>query len=192
MEVLRPRPFPAAPPSDNNLINGNGDLRCDDSLGPSPCPDSSKLSRFRLVPGKTHRLRLINAGSEGMQRFSIDNYSLTVIANDFVPLEPYETDIITLAVGQRADVLVNVPSDASGAVWMRSVISDICSFSNHRTAHAVAYFSDEYEHRTPETSSHPVDDRDCNGVSHTSCVFIRSSGADQRTGSHRYCKTVVL
>jgi hypothetical protein len=29
---------------------------------------------------------LINAGSEGIQRFSIDGHNMTVIANDFVPI----------------------------------------------------------------------------------------------------------
>jgi FtsP/CotA-like multicopper oxidase with cupredoxin domain len=39
---------------------------------------------------------LINAGAEGMQKFSIDGHNLTVIANDFVPIIPYTTQGLSL------------------------------------------------------------------------------------------------
>ncbi|RYP22778.1 hypothetical protein DL765_001487 [Monosporascus sp. GIB2] len=158
-EVLRPRPFPAAPPSDHNLINGRGDMRCELTAGPAPCPDASRLFKLRLARGRTHRLRLLNAGAEGMQRFSIDGLALRVIAADFVPIEPYETPVVTLAVGQRADVLVTVPEGAAGNRWMRSYISDICSFSNHHPAYGVVYFDDP--DATPSSLGHEVDDTDC-------------------------------
>lgn len=45
---------------------------------------------------------------------------MTVIAVDFTPVEAYETSILTLAVGQRADVLVKGKGDPSASVWMRS------------------------------------------------------------------------
>lgn len=56
------------------------------------------MSKFRFKKGKVHRLRLINAGAEGLQRFSIDGHLLTVIANDFVPVQPYTTKVVTLGV----------------------------------------------------------------------------------------------
>lgn len=56
------------------------------------------MSKFRFKKGKVHRLRLINAGAEGLQRFSIDGHTLTVIANDFVPVKPYTTKVVTLGV----------------------------------------------------------------------------------------------
>ena len=56
------------------------------------------LAKFEFTTGKTHRLRLINGGSEGTQRFTIDNHTMTVIANDFVPVKPYETNVVTLGV----------------------------------------------------------------------------------------------
>lgn len=45
---------------------------------------------------------------------------MTVVAVDFVPVEAYETSILTLAVGQRADVLVKGKKDPTGKFWMRS------------------------------------------------------------------------
>jgi len=44
------------------------------------------------------RIRIINAGSEGIQKFSIDDHDLIVIANDFTQIVPYTTKIVTLAV----------------------------------------------------------------------------------------------
>jgi len=49
------------------------------------------MSTFNLTAGQVHRLRLINAGAEGIQKFSIDGHNLTVFANDFVPINPYTT-----------------------------------------------------------------------------------------------------
>ena len=81
------------PSSDNNLINGRNNFPCltialTDS---TPCNSNAGTSSFQLTAGKAHRLRLINAGAEGIQKFSLDGHNLTVIANDFVPVVPYET-----------------------------------------------------------------------------------------------------
>lgn len=87
-----------APKSVNNLINGKMNYNCSLVTDETPCTDNAGLSKFQFTTGKKHLLRLINAGAEGIQKFSIDNHTMTVIANDFVPIEPYETDIVTLSV----------------------------------------------------------------------------------------------
>ena len=56
------------------------------------------LSKFSFQSGKKHRLRLINAGADSVQKFTIDRHKMTVIANDFVPVVPYETKVVTLGV----------------------------------------------------------------------------------------------
>ena len=78
-----PDPF-----SDNNLINGKMYFDCSTVAAgdTTPCNSNGGISKFMLTTGKTHMLRIINAGSAGLQRFSIDNHELTVIANDFVPI----------------------------------------------------------------------------------------------------------
>lgn len=63
-----------------------------------PCTSNLDLSKFRFKAGKTHLLRLINAGAAGLQKFSIDEHQMTVIANDFVPVQPYNTSVVTLGV----------------------------------------------------------------------------------------------
>ncbi len=63
-----------------------------------PCTDDAPLAKFTFQKGKLHRLRLINAGAAGQQVFSIDEHEMTVIANDYVPIEPYTTKTVFLGV----------------------------------------------------------------------------------------------
>ncbi|KAL2016586.1 hypothetical protein VTK56DRAFT_3287 [Thermocarpiscus australiensis] len=94
--------------SDNNLINGKMNFDCS-TVAPgdkTPCTNSAGISKFRFQTGKTHRLRLINSGANGIQHFSIDGHTLTVIEEDFVPVKPYNTTVVKLGFGQRTDVLV--------------------------------------------------------------------------------------
>lgn len=58
--------------------------------------------------------------ASGIQKFAIDNHMMTVIAVDFVPVQAYNIDIVTLGVGQRVDVLVKGKSDPDASFWMRS------------------------------------------------------------------------
>lgn len=78
------------------------------------CTPNAGISKFRFQSGKSYLLRLINTSAEGMQKFSIDGHNFTVIANDFVPINPYTTDLITLGVAQRSDVIVCVKSVEMG------------------------------------------------------------------------------
>ena len=45
---------------------------------------------------------------------------MTVIATDFVPTTPYVTDVVTLGVGQRTDVLVTAGNYPGQSFWMRT------------------------------------------------------------------------
>jgi FtsP/CotA-like multicopper oxidase with cupredoxin domain len=121
------------PVSNNNLINGRNNYACD-GTNPS-CIRISGLSQFRFHSGKSMRLRLINHGAQAGQKFSIDNHNFTVIANDFVPIEPYITDNIILGVGQRADIIVNGTGKATDAVWMRALA---CGFTDTKSPLALA------------------------------------------------------
>jgi FtsP/CotA-like multicopper oxidase with cupredoxin domain len=85
------------PASNNNLINGKMNFPCYKDVN---CTANAGVSKFSFTSGKKHRLRLINMSAEAMQKFSIDGHTMTVIANDFVPVEPYEVAVVTLAVGQ--------------------------------------------------------------------------------------------
>ncbi|MCJ1445080.1 MAG: hypothetical protein MMC23_005585 [Stictis urceolatum] len=58
--------------------------------------------------------------------FSIDNHTMIVIAMDFVPIEPFETEYISIGMGQRYDVIVTA-DQSSGDYWMRAVPQTTCS-----------------------------------------------------------------
>jgi FtsP/CotA-like multicopper oxidase with cupredoxin domain len=95
----------AVPLSNNNLINGKMNYPCQNTT--FVCTPNAGISKFSFTSGKKYLLRLINTSAEGIQKFTIDGHNFTVIANDFVHINPYETNVITLGVGQRSDVIVS-------------------------------------------------------------------------------------
>ncbi|KAM3071831.1 hypothetical protein ACMFMG_009688 [Clarireedia jacksonii] len=153
--VSNPRPL-----SDNNLINGKMTFNCStkDAGDNTECDDNAGISKFKFTTGKTHRLRLINAGGEALQRFSIDGHNMTVIANDFVPIVPYTTNVVTLGIGQRSDVLVTAHGNPRSAYWMRSNISTPCSGAKQPYALAAIYYDRADTTLTPASTAWNVPD----------------------------------
>ena len=144
------------PNSDNNLINGKMNYDCA-LANNTECVPNAGLSKFRFESGKVHRLRLINAGAEALQKFTIDEHEMTVIATDFTPIKPYKTKVVTLGVGQRADVLVEGKdcSRSQKAYWMRSDIpAGTCSHSNQSHALAAIYYDGDTDSVPQSTKVH--------------------------------------
>lgn len=164
-----------APLSDSNLINGRNNYDCSQKVAndTTPCRSNAGISNFRFTPGKVHRLRLINSGAEGVQKFSVDGHVMTVIANDFVPVVPYETKgkqatnvqsylnntnspiVVTLGIGQRTDVLITgLPSNATCAYLMRSSIAAApCSGTLNPDATAIVYYKHDALKQGPPNST---------------------------------------
>lgn len=146
--------------SDNNLINGKMHFDCATVAAgdKTPCTNTAGISQFTFQTGKTHRLRLINSGSDGVQRFTIDEHMLTVIAEDFVPVKPYNTTVVTLGVGQRADVLVKADAGKpNSAFWMRSNLT-VCSAARQPNAVAAVYYDRANVSATPTSGAWSVPD----------------------------------
>jgi len=100
---------PAAPPiSDSILVNGTG---VTGGVG--------TYATTTLTPGKKHKLRLVNTGINQYIHVSLDGHPFTVVAADFVPIKPYTSTSLVLAVGQRYDVIINA-NQASGNYWFRT------------------------------------------------------------------------
>jgi len=146
--------------SDNNLINGKMHFDCS-TVAPgdlTPCVSNAGVSKFRFQTGKTHRLRLINSGGDGVQRFSIDEHTLTVFAEDFVPVKPYNTSVVRLGVGQRADVVVTANAgQPSSAFWMRSNLTS-CSPARQPNALAIVYYDQADTSGTPSSRAWDIPD----------------------------------
>jgi len=108
---------------------------------------------------------LINAGGTATQKFSIDNHEMTVVANDFVPIRPYTTSVITLGVGQRSDVLVEAKGKFTDAVWMRSDLDQGCfpAVANQPHALAAVYYPGASS-KPPDTSATLWTSNNCSNV----------------------------
>ena len=159
-QVMAPAAEALLPPvSNNNLINGKANYPCASAAG-LPCTENAGISKFYIESGKTYRLRLINGGAEGIQKFSIDGYKLTIFANDFVPIQPYDVDVVTLGIGQRSDVLLKATGKPTDAVWMRSTLGASafdggCTLNDGISPEAVAaiYYEDANTSAIPTTTS---------------------------------------
>jgi FtsP/CotA-like multicopper oxidase with cupredoxin domain len=153
-------------PIENNLINGKNDYDCSLEEEGRACTPNAPLSQYKFTPGKKHLLRLINAGGSSNQKFSVDGHKLTVVANDFVQVQPYEIDVVTLGVGQRSDVIVTAKEEATDPVWMRSELDVPCQNGTvHRPlAKAIVYFSDAAPEVLPTTEGHAWESVDCLNV----------------------------
>ncbi|EJD49497.1 putative extracellular dihydrogeodin oxidase/laccase [Auricularia subglabra TFB-10046 SS5] len=115
------RTGPPRPP--NFLIDGTNALPT----------DTTKGKRFvrTFEAGKKYRLRLINTSVDSFFRVSLDGHTMTVIASDFVPIKPYTTETIGLAIGQRYDVIIEANQDASKSYWFRVWPQISCSQSDN-------------------------------------------------------------
>ncbi|KAI1851207.1 hypothetical protein JX265_006165 [Neoarthrinium moseri] len=129
--------------SDNNLINGKN------SFGDNDAP----LASFNFTSGKSIRLRLINPSAFAVEKISIDGHSMTVIANDFVPVQPYVIDTVTLAAGQRTDVVVQANGSSTDSIWLRAFKPPNCSPSKPDSNLALAAIFYENADRTQAPAS---------------------------------------
>jgi FtsP/CotA-like multicopper oxidase with cupredoxin domain len=150
------------PASNNNLVNGKNNYPCANTT--LKCTPNAGLSKFKFEHGKKYRLRLVNPSSEATQKISIDGHKFTVIAQDFVPIVPYETDLITLGVAQRSDVIVEAVGDSKSSYWFRSTLGvgqTACSLPDgvSPNAMAVIYYEDADADAVPTTTSDISQDR---------------------------------
>ncbi|KAI2624506.1 multicopper oxidase [Xylaria nigripes] len=145
------------PKSDNSLINGKNNYNCSMAARNSTCYENAGLAHFSFSPGKSHRLRLMNTGAAALVHFSLDGHKMKVMANDFEPIVPYETDVVTLHVGQRTDVLVKADANPKETYWMRSTISRNCSVTSIAEAKAiVSYQGFSNNIQQPNSTMHPA------------------------------------
>lgn len=151
------------PFADNNLINGKMNYDCSLAAPGVNCTSNAGISKFNFTSGKAHRLRLINGAAEAIMRFSIDSHNMTIMANDFVPIEPYTTDVVTLGVGQRTDVIVQANLPAGSSVFMRSLISSctLTDNSTQREALAAIFYDGADTTETPPSNPTTFDDSHC-------------------------------
>jgi FtsP/CotA-like multicopper oxidase with cupredoxin domain len=105
-------------------------------------------------------------------KFTIDGHNFTVFANDFKPVIPYSTKVVTLGVGQRSDVVVEAVGKTGDSFWMRSEMGNVfaqsgCSFTDGVSTQAVAavYYDGADTDSVPTTVSEltTADKNACSG-----------------------------
>jgi len=107
------------PPSATNfLVNGTG-----------KSANGGKYNSVTITKGKKYRLRLINSSVDSYIRVSLDGHSMSVIASDFIPINPFSTQSLLIAIGQRYDVVINA-NQTAGNYWFRADITTDCFSAN--------------------------------------------------------------
>ncbi|KAI7536450.1 Laccase-3 [Hortaea werneckii] len=120
-QTVGPAPEHGPRTLDTGLINGMnvwGNEADADVVG--------KRFEMSVVRGKTYKLRLVNSAIQSTFAFYIDSHKMKVIANDFVPIVPYETDVLFINIGQRYEVLVTFDQEVDD-YWMRSDNQQSCA-----------------------------------------------------------------
>lgn len=69
-------------------------------------------------------------------RVSLDNHNFQVIAADFVPVKPFTAQYLTMAVGQRYDVIITANQTANN-YWFRADRASECGSSNAGAGRAI-------------------------------------------------------
>jgi len=83
------------PTMDNGLINGLNVWGADGSAN-----QTGTRAEFTFKAGKKHLLRIVNGAIQASYKFSIDGHKMKVIQADFVPIEPYWTDVLNINIGK--------------------------------------------------------------------------------------------
>jgi multicopper oxidase len=96
-------------PFQSALINGKG------RFGTSNSP----LEVFAVKPKQRVRFRMANIGTTYEMRVCLDGHRMTVIAVDGIPTMPFTVDSVTLDVGERCDVIVEMDQLAAN-YWLRA------------------------------------------------------------------------
>lgn len=142
----------------NGLINGTnvyGDDGATNQTG----------SRFSTAfkSGSSYRMRLVNAAIDTLFKFSVDNHTIQVIAADLVPIVPYTTDVLSVGIAQRYDIIVTADqASLADNFWMRAEPATACSSTNEMQSNikGIVYYGDSAG--TPTTTAYTgASDTDC-------------------------------
>ncbi|RMD40677.1 hypothetical protein DV735_g4428, partial [Chaetothyriales sp. CBS 134920] len=161
------------PPGDNILINGT-------NVNTVNSDDPGEYSRVKVQKGMSYRLRVINTSTNDNFKIGLDSHDIQVIAADFVPLRPFYTDWLFIAIGQRYDIIIHADQDVA-SYWFHVVPQDGCSSNLNTNALAI------FEYEGAESDTPPDDDRtnapssDCYDPNDELIPFVRLDVPDNGT-----------
>jgi len=77
-----------------NLLNGKSKFDCDPASDPRCTGTGGEWFEVLFHEGTTYKLNIINSRTLFTYNFWIDGHDITVLSTDFVPIEPYKTNIL--------------------------------------------------------------------------------------------------
>ncbi|KAH8727668.1 laccase-1 precursor [Phaeosphaeriaceae sp. PMI808] len=104
------------PQADNILVNGTH-VNAD---------GGGNYAKMNVVKGKKYRIRIINTSVDAFFSVSMDGHPFTVITADFVPVKKWVTNQLTLAIGQRYDVVISANQTVDN-YWFRVSPGTLCA-----------------------------------------------------------------
>ncbi|TEY54226.1 hypothetical protein BOTCAL_0241g00080 [Botryotinia calthae] len=153
--------------ANNNLISGKMYFNCSAITVNASCTANAGLSKFYFRPG-----------TKGNQKFSVDGHALTAIAVDFVAVVPYDTNVVTVGVGQRTYVIVKAIGKPGSSYWMRSNFSQLCASSPSQQPNALAVVLYDGANTTSRPKSAPFayNETNClNDPLNTTTPYVKST-----------------
>lgn len=152
------------PTQQTGLINGTNTYTDSDN--------TTTGTRFSTTfeSGSSYLLRVVNAAIDTHFSFTIDNHTLQVIAADFVPIEPYETNVVSIGMGQRYDIIVTADqASVASDFWLRAIADTYCSNNdNPDDIKGIVHYGGSTG--TPTTSAWSFTENDCNSEPSASIV----------------------
>lgn len=79
-----------------------------------------------FVQGESYLFEIVNTAIQSTYKFYIDGHKMTVIQADYVPIVPYETEVLSINIGQRYMVVVTA-DQPTGDYWLRFDNQNACS-----------------------------------------------------------------
>ncbi|KIM88113.1 Ferroxidase [Piloderma croceum F 1598] len=114
--------------------------------GPTSAVGFNTNATLPFVPGKTYRLRILNASAFASFYFWIDGHNMTIIEVDGTDIQKSPIDVLSIATAQRYSVLVTARNDTSlnwavHANMMTSMFSEVPRSLNPNITSSITYNS---------------------------------------------------
>jgi FtsP/CotA-like multicopper oxidase with cupredoxin domain len=147
------------PTLDTGLINGTNIWE-----------DGGSYFEVTMEEDSSYLLRLVNGAADTHFDFMIDNHTLQVIASDFVPIVPYYTDVLSIGMGQRYDIIVTANMSAVASdFWIRAIPDSYCSENDNTDGiRGILHYGSSTD--TPSTSPITYEENNCAGESSSNIV----------------------
>lgn len=114
-----------APIPESMVLNGKGIYDCD-PRNSTHCSGDGELFDVVFEPGVKYKIGLVNTGSLLTETFWIDGHNFTVVAMDFVQIEPFVTDVINIGIGTFGHIIASPSKYFSFSHLHRPALRDHC------------------------------------------------------------------